>query len=126
MTCVWDSLLRKLPTDRKHNVNSIHDVLNTIKVYAKNAYLPYNLSVNGVFLTNKMREEAREHIKNITIENGYLQSTFDYMYMYACAAFNVNITHRWSTGVARLNINYRIPGIGKPTLCFTSNMHHTS
>jgi len=105
MTCVFDSLLRKIPLASYRRVglsqkpSSIQELLNILKDTTQNR-LPdrsiASISVNGEHPSFRQVAEIREAIRVTEISsNGYLMSTFDPLYIVVCVVFGVNIRHTW-------------------------------
>lgn len=140
MTCVFDSLIRKLPKRLVDNV--LLGVLNKsprIKAACFLNDLKRRVSttrdeklklvtVNGTRQTDLQVKETRQAISDIIVGDGYLMSTFDPLYIAVCAIYSVDIRHVWRHTSGNVTLIYKcnqnIPNVQQVT--FTSSSTHTS
>lgn len=89
MTCVWNGLIHKL------NLKiSVCDLYEKIKNENK---ITENITINGVFLTEKQKKENYERITNINnINDGYDMSTCDPLLILISELYKVNIIHKFN------------------------------
>lgn len=141
MTCVFDSLLRKIPLQSYRRVgvydnrkpSSVQVLLRVIKDATKNRLSDRSIasiSVNGVYPSSRQVAEIREAIRVTEIGNGYLMSMFDPLYIVVCAIFGVNIQHTWrpferAGSRQSFMMNYRYSSSSTSNLNFVSTSTHT-
>ena len=140
MTCVFDSLITKIPSSR---LTPISASLRTLKGAARaRCFLTFlqrrlcavsdsdiqAIAINGSRPTSQQVREIRAALADTTVGDGYLMSTFDPLYIATCAAFNVNIKHTWRAHSRTTVINYRrqVSDAQTQSICFKSSATHTS
>ena len=121
MSCFWDSILKKLNKNdlQKYKIHNNQELVTYLK---NNNCSTDNVLCNNQKLSNKQKEENKEHIQcyqTNTISQGYLCSTCDPFIILICEIFKVNINHNYNNII----INYTIKNSRK-TLNFKSNKSH--
>lgn len=136
MTCVFDSMYKKVIRGRYTNIKNIRQMAAHLKTH-EHKLLPSSMRVNGVALSIKQRKEAREALRQLKIGDGYLMSAFDPLYLYCAWVFRCRITHNWRLSARHVgnknwqsNITNVYEDLGQPSggikqVTFVSTATHT-
>jgi len=125
MTCVWDSILHALCSNRLHSVISATARPSPVQLVSwlknNNRKTP-GVQWNGGSLTAKQQDENFEHVKSFregTIGGGYDCAACEPFLFLVCELFKVNIDHHYCGHT----MQYRTTG-QVPLLKFRSNRGH--
>ena len=125
MTCVPDSLIRKLNTNEFQviGLNRKPDAQDFIQALQEYNTKTENVTCQGVKLREQELKENMESIKNIDLNRlnkGYLCSSCDPLLLLYCELFNVSIDLNFNG----TNVNYHNTKESKRTIRFSNSSSH--
>ena len=125
MTCVPDSLIRKLNTSEFQviGLNRKPDAQDFIQALQEYNTKTENVTCQGVELKEQELKENMESIENIDLNRlnkGYLCSSCDPLLLLYCELFNVSIDFNFNG----TNVNYHNTKESKRTIRFSSSSSH--
>jgi len=125
MTCVPDSLIRKLNTNEFQviGLNRKPDAQDFIQALQEYNTKTENVTCQGVELKEQELKENMESIENIDLNRlnkGYLCSSCDPLLLLYCELFNVSIDLNFNG----TNVNYHNTKESKRTIRFSNSSSH--